>query len=216
MTETETAIKENAIRILVVDDHSVVREGLTAIIDRQRDMQVIAEASNGQQAVEQFRQHTPDVTLMDLRMPLMNGVDTITALRKEFPGSRFIVLTTYDGDQDIYRALQAGAVGYLLKDVFREELLEAIRAVHAGRRCIPAIVATRLAERMAGNDLTARETDVLQLIARGKSNREIATQLAITEGTVKGHVNNILSKLGVNDRTGAVTTALQRGIVHLD
>lgn len=216
MTETETAIKENAIRILVVDDHSVVREGLTAIIDRQRDMQVIAEAGNGQQAVEQFRLHMPDVTLMDLRMPLMNGVETIIALRKEFPGSRFIVLTTYDGDEDIYRALQAGAVGYLLKDVFREELLEGIRAVHAGRRCLPTVIATRLAERMAGNDLTARETAVLQLIARGKSNKEIATALTITEGTVKGHVNNILSKLGVNDRTGAVTTALQRGIVHLD
>ena len=212
----KTPEKENAIRLLVVDDHSVVREGLTAIIDRQRDMQVIAEAGNGQQAIEQFRRHTPDVTLIDLRMPLMNGVETITALRKEFPGSRFIVLTTYDGDEDIYRALQAGAVGYLLKDVFREELLEAIRAVYAGRRCIPTAVATRLAERMAGNDLTAREVDVLQLIARGKSNREIAVMLAITEGTVKGHVNNILSKLGVNDRTGAVTTAIQRGIVHLN
>ena len=165
--------KENAIRLLVVDDHSVVREGLTAIIDRQPDMQVIAEAANGQQAVEMFRRRAPDVTLMDLRMPLMNGVETIIALRKEFPGSRFIVLTTYDGDEDIFRALQAGAVGYLLKDVFRGELLEAIRAVHAGRRCIPTGVANRLAERMAGNNLTAREVEVLQLIALGKSNREI-------------------------------------------
>lgn len=208
--------KENAIRLLVVDDHSVVREGLTAIIDRQPDMRVIAEAANGQQAIEQFRRYTPDVTLVDLRMPLMNGVETITALRKEFPGSRFIVLTTYDGDEDIFRALRAGAAGYLLKDVFREELLEAIRAVHAGRRCIPALVATRLAERVSGNDLTAREVEVLKLIARGHSNREIAAALTITEGTVKGHVNNILSKLGVNDRTGAVTTAIQRGIVHLD
>lgn len=208
--------KENPIRILIVDDHSVVREGLMAIIDRQRDMQVIGEASNGQEAIEVFRQHAPDVTLMDLRMPEMNGVETITALRREFPGSCFIVLTTYDGDEDIYRALEAGALGYLLKDVFREDLLDAIREVHAGRRCFPTKVATRLAERIAGNNLTAREAGVLELIARGKSNREIAAELAITEGTVKGHVNNILSKLGVSDRTGAVTTAVRRGIVHLD
>lgn len=149
-------------------------------------------------------------------MPVMNGVEAITAIRQQFPDSRFIVLTTYDGDEDIYRALQAGAHAYLLKDMFREELLEAIRTVHAGQRRIPGAVATRLAERMAGNDLTAREGEVLQLIASGKTNREIATGLAITEGTVKGHVNNILSKLGVSDRTQAVTTAIQRGIVHLE
>jgi len=208
--------KENPIRILIVDDHQVVREGLAAIINRQPDMAVIGEASNGQQAVELYRQHSPDVSLIDLRMPGMNGVEAITAIRIEAPNSRFIVLTTYDGDEDIYRALQAGAQAYLLKDMFREELLEAIRTVHAGQRRIPSAVATRLAERMAGNDLTAREVEVLRLIASGKSNKQIAARLEITEGTVKGHVNNILSKMGVSDRTQAVTTAIQRGIVHLN
>jgi two-component system NarL family response regulator len=208
--------KENAIRILIVDDHPVVREGLAAIINRQPDMLVVAEANNGQQAIESFRQHALDVTLMDLRMPVVNGVEAITAIRKEFPDSRFIVLTTYDGDEDIFRALQAGAQGYLLKDMFREELLDAIRAVHAGRRRIPNAVATRLAERMSHTELTSRELEVLRLIAGGKSNKEIGAALDITEGTVKGHVNNILSKLNVSDRTQAVTTALQRGIVHLD
>jgi two-component system NarL family response regulator len=208
--------EQNVIKILIVDDHPIVREGLAAIINRQPDIRVTAEASNGGEALEMFRKHLPDVTLMDLRMPVMNGVEAITAIHKEFAQSRFIVLTTYDGDEDIYRALQAGAQGYLLKDMFREELLEAIRAVHSGKRRIPTAVATRLAERMAGNELTSREIEVLQLIAGGKSNKEIAAALSITEGTVKGHVNNILSKLGVSDRTQAVTTAIQRGIVHLD
>ena len=204
------------IHILVVDDHPIVREGLTAIINRQADMTVVAEAADGEQAVEMFRRHQPDVTLMDLRLPKRSGVEAIAAIRKESPAAHLIVLTTYDGDQDIYRALQAGAQGYLLKDMFREELLDAIRAVHLGKRRIPAAVASRLAERLPGNELTARELEVLRLIAAGNSNREIADALAITEGTVKGHVNNLLSKLGVGDRTQAVTNALQRGIIHLD
>jgi DNA-binding NarL/FixJ family response regulator len=208
--------KGDSIRVLVVDDHPIVREGLIAIVERQPDMSVVAEASDGEQAVEAFRQHRPDVTLMDLRLPGMSGVEAITAIRREFPSARVIVLTTYDGDEDIYRALQAGAQGYLLKDTFREELLEAIRAVNEGKRRIPGGIATRLAERIGGNELTAREIEVLKLIVKGRSNREIASALVITEGTVKGHVNNILSKLGVADRTQAATTALQRGIIHLD
>jgi two-component system NarL family response regulator len=199
-----------------VDDHPVVREGLIAIIERQPDLAVVAEASDGRQAIDLFRQHTPDVTLMDLRLPNISGVDAIAAIREFRPNARIIVLTTYDGDEDIHRALQAGAQGYLLKDMFREELLEAIRSVHAGFRRIPAAVASKLADRIGIVDLTAREMEVLQLIAAGKSNREIGLALAITEGTVKGHVNNILSKLGVSDRTQAVTTALQRGIIHLN
>ena len=207
---------QNTIRILIVDDHPVVREGLAAMVNRQSDMLVAAEAGDGRKAVDLFREHSPDVTLMDLRLPVMSGVDAITAIRKESPSARIIVLTTYDGDEDIYRALQAGAQGYLLKDMFREELVEAIRAVHSGLRRIPTSVAAKLADRMGGSQLTARELEVLKLMARGKSNREVASELAITEGTVKGHVNNILSKLGVGDRTQAVTSALQRGIVHLE
>jgi DNA-binding NarL/FixJ family response regulator len=208
--------KGASIRILVVDDHPIVREGLIGIIERQSDMSVVAEASDGMEAVEMFRRHMPDVTLMDLRLPKMSGVDAITAIRKECQTARIIVLTTYDGDEDIYRALQAGAQGYLLKDTFREELLEAIRAVNDGKRRIPGPVATRLADRIGGSELTGREIEVLALIVKGRSNREIASSLAITEGTVKGHVNNILSKLGVADRTQAATTAIQRGIVHLE
>jgi two-component system NarL family response regulator len=179
-------------------------------------MTVVAEAANGRQALEFFRQHRPDVTLMDLRMPEMDGIEAITAIRKEFPDSRFIVLTTFDGDEDIYRALQAGARSYLLKDMLQDGLIEAIRAVHAGQRRIPAQVANRLAERMDRTELTSRELEVLRLIVEGKSNKEIAAQLSIAEGTVKIHINNILSKLGVTDRTQAATFALKRGIIHLD
>jgi two-component system NarL family response regulator len=204
------------IRILVADDNFLVRLGLGAVLNAQSGMTVVAEAGNGRQAVELFRQHTPDVVLMDLRMPLMTGVEATLAIRSEYPGARIIVLTTYDGDEDIYRALQAGARAYLLKDVLREELLSAIRAVHLGQFHIPPAVAARLAERLPLSDLTARELEVLKLIVKGMSNSEIGAALTISTGTVKIHVNNILSKLGVSDRTQAATTALQRGIVHLD
>jgi DNA-binding NarL/FixJ family response regulator len=207
---------DKSIRILIADDHFVVRMGLTAVIHTQPDMTVVAEATTGRQAVELFRAHRPDIALMDLRMPEMDGIEAITAIRQEFPESRFIVLTTYDGDEDIYRALQAGARAYLLKDMLRDGLVEAIRAVHAGQRRLPAEVANRLAERMNRTELTARELEVLRLIVLGRSNKEIAAELSIAEGTVKIHINNILSKLGVSDRTQAATFALQRGIVHLE
>lgn len=200
---------------MVVDDQAVVRQGFVALINTVPDMSVIVEATTGQQAIELYRQHRPDVTLMDLRMPGTSGVEAITTIRREFPAARIIVLTTYDGDEDIYRSLQAGAQGYLLKDVFFEDLEAAIRAVHAGQRRIPAAIAERLAGRMGGSELTGRELEVLSEIVRGLSNREIAAALKISEATVKSHINNILSKLGVTDRTQAATTALQRGIVHL-
>jgi two-component system NarL family response regulator len=209
--------KAGAIRILIADDHPVVREGVAAMIERRPDMTVVAEAATGRDAVAAYRAAQPDVVLMDLRMPEMTGVEAIGAIRGEFPGARIIVLTTYDGDEDIYRGLQAGARAYLLKDAPRDELLDAIRAVHAGQSRIPPAVAARLAERvLAGPQLTARELEVLRGIVAGRSNKEIGAALSIGEGTVKAHVNNILGKLGVNDRTQAVTTALQRGIVHLD
>ncbi len=206
---------EKKIRILVVDDQAVVRQGFVALVNLVPDMMVIAEATNGKQAVEQFRIHQPDITLMDLRMPVMSGVEAISAIRREFPQARIIVLTTFDGDEDIYRSLQAGAQGYLLKDMFFNELEEAVRKVHAGSRRIPNVVADRLAERMGSSDLTGRELEVLEQIVKGKSNKEIASALRISEATVKSHINNLLSKLGVTDRTQAATTALQRGLVHL-
>jgi two-component system NarL family response regulator len=203
------------IRILVVEDHHVVRQGLVALIRTVPDMTVVAEAADGAQAIELFRQHRPDIAIMDLRLPVMSGVDAIAAIRRDFPTARIIVLTTFEGDEDIFRALQAGARGYLLKDMFGDELMDAIRAVHAGKTRIPAPVAQRLAERMGGPSLTGRELDVLRLIVDGKSNKEIGASLFISEATVKTHINSILSKLGVSDRTQAATTALQRGIVHL-
>lgn len=203
------------IRVLVVDDHHVVRQGIAALINSADDMAVIAEASNGRQAVDQFAEHRPDVTIMDLRLPVLSGVDAITAIRQKTPGARIIVLTTFDGDEDIYRALQAGARGYLLKDMFGDDLMDAIRAVHAGKSRIPPAVAQRLADRMGGPELTARELEVLKLIVGGNSNKEIAQRLFISEATVKTHINSVLGKLQVSDRTQAATTALQRGIVHL-
>ncbi len=203
------------IRILIADDHPVVREGLTAIIERQPDMTVVAEAENGRRAVELALAHEPDVILMDLRMPELSGVEAIARVHARLPGCGLIVLTTYDGDQDIVRALQAGARAYLLKDTFRAELLAAIRAVHSGERRIPPAVARRLAEHVANPGLTPRELEVLRLMAAGHSNRQIARALFVTESTVKGHVNNILGKLGVRHRTHAVTLALKRGIISL-
>jgi DNA-binding NarL/FixJ family response regulator len=206
----------NPIRVLVADDHFVVRMGLRAVIDLEPDMDVVAEAGTGQQAVQLFKQHRPDVTLMDLRMPVMDGVEATRVIREESPGARIIVLTTYDGDEDIYRALSAGARAYLLKETQREELLDAIRAVHAGQRRIPPPIAARLAEATPRSELTPRELEVLGLVVKGLSNRKIGDALSITEGTVKIHVNNILSKMGVADRTQAATTALRRGIIHMD
>lgn len=203
------------IRCMVVDDHPVVRAGLVAIINAQSDMSVVAEAANGQTAIELFRQHLPDVTLMDLRMPVLSGFDAVTALRREFPTSRFIVLTTYEGEDDINRALKAGAQGYVLKGMTGDALVSAVRRVAQGYRHIPPAVKERLDGRAFTSRLTPRELEVLQLIVKGMSNREIAEHLGVTEGTVKSFVNSILSKLGVRDRTQAVTTALQRGLVHL-
>ena len=204
----------NKIRIMVIDDQAVVRQGFVSLINTVPDMEIVGEGSNGQEAVDLFRRLRPDITLMDLRMPGVSGAEAITQIRGEFPAARIIVLTTFDGDEDIYRAVQAGAQGYLLKDMFFEELEAAIRKVHAGARLIPGSVAERLAARMSLSELTGRELEVLQQIVDGKSNKEIGSALNISEATVKSHINNILSKLGVSDRTQAATTALQRGIVH--
>lgn len=204
------------IRILLAEDHAVVREGLSAILNRELDMTVVAEAQNGQQAVAQYQQHQPQITLMDLRMPVLGGVEAIAQIRAHDSTARIIVLTTYDGDEDLYRGLQAGAKGYLLKDTTSEELLNAIRAVHQGRRYIPPELALKLTERIDDFTLTERELQVLQLLVAGNSNQAISTALSITQGTVKFHVNNILHKLKVNDRTQAVVTALKRGLARLE
>jgi two-component system NarL family response regulator len=204
------------IRILVVDDHNIVRQGLVALLNTVPDLKVIAEASNGEEAIEIHRRHKPDITLMDLRLPKLGGADAIARIRQETPAARIVVLTTFDGDEDIYRAIQAGARGYLLKGMDIDELTEAIRSVHAGKSRIPAFVAEKLADRMGGPALTTREIEVLRRIVAGRSNKEIGTDLFISEATVKTHVNSILGKLGVTDRTQAATSALQRGIVHMD
>jgi DNA-binding NarL/FixJ family response regulator len=203
------------IRILVAEDHLVARVGVSTIVGMQPDMTIVAEASNGQQAVELYRQHLPDVTLLDLRMPVMGGVEAAQAIRAEYPNARMIALTTYGGDEDIRRALASGVQAYLTKDVLHDELLKAIRAVYAGQTYLPASVAAALAAQMPRPDLSAREVQVLELIVRGLANKQIAYALSIAEHTVKNHVKNILSKLGVQDRTQAATAAIQRGIIHL-
>jgi len=203
------------IRILVAEDHLVARVGVSTIVNMQPDMTVVAEASNGQQAVELFRKHRPDVTLLDLRMPGMGGVEAATAIRAEFPAARMIALTTYGGDEDIRRALAAGVLAYLTKDVLHDELLKAIRAINEGLTYLPAGVAAALAAQLPRPDLSAREVQVLELIVRGLANKQIAYTLNIAEHTVKNHVKNILSKLGAQDRTQAATAAIQRGIIHL-
>jgi DNA-binding NarL/FixJ family response regulator len=204
------------IRLLVVDDHPVVRGGLVALLGTVDDMKVVAEAGDGREAFEQYRLHQPDVTLMDLRLPTVGGVEAIQLIRAKWPAARVIVLTTFDGDEDIYKAIQSGAKAYLLKGMSVEELISTIRSVHQGRMRIPAAIAEKLAERMAGPQLTNRELEVLQSIVRGRSNKQIGTDLCISEATVKTHINSLLAKLGVSDRTQASTAAIQRGIVHLD
>ena len=200
---------------MLVEDHHVVRQGLTALLATEDALEVVGSAGDGAEALTLFRTLRPDVTLMDLQLPKMGGVDAIRAIRREFPEARVIVLTTFDGDEDIYRALQAGARGYLLKGMPFDELVGAIHTVHSGRTRIPSPVAEKLAERVSGQELTARELGVLERIVAGRANKEIASDLNISEATVKSHVNSLLGKLGVTDRTQAATVAIQRGFVHL-
>jgi DNA-binding NarL/FixJ family response regulator len=209
------AANPNSIRILLADDHPLLRDGVAGLVADQPDMELVGEASSGREALDQFRKHRPDITLLDLQMPEMNGIDAILAIRSEFPKARIVVLTTYTGDAQILRALKAGAQAYLLKSVLRRELLDTIRAVHKGQRRIPPEIAAQLAEHAADDPLTSREIEVLRLIAAGKANKLVASDLSITEETVKGHVKSILSKLGASDRTHAVTIALKRGIIQL-
>ncbi|MGA2745984.1 MAG: response regulator transcription factor [Candidatus Sulfotelmatobacter sp.] len=206
----------NLIRILTVDDHPLLRKGIAALVNGEPDLKLVAEAANGEEAIEAFRSHRPDVTLMDLQMPGMDGTTAIGRIRDEFPDARIIVLTTYTGDAQVLRALRAGARAYILKGHVHKELLETIRAVHAGQKRIPPDIAAELAEHAMDDELTEREIEVLKLVAAGNANKHIADQLSIGEATVKSHVSNILSKLGANDRSHAVTIGLQRGIIELD
>jgi DNA-binding NarL/FixJ family response regulator len=203
------------ISVLVVDDHPMLREGIAASVQRQPDMLLVAEAGNGREAIECFRTHRPDVTLMDLQMPVMGGIDAIIAIRSEFPDACIVVLTTYKGDVQASRAMKAGASGYLLKNLIRKDLLDTIRSVAAGNRVIPAEIASEIAKHVADDTISEREAEVLRRVAMGKSNREVAEQLFISEETVKGHMKNIMAKLCANDRTHAVTIAVSRGIIGL-
>jgi DNA-binding NarL/FixJ family response regulator len=201
------------IKVLTVDDHPLLREGIASVMEGEEDIELMAEATSGQEAIDLFRAHRPDVTLMDLQMPGMNGIDAILAIRSEFPDARCIVLTTYQGDIQALRALKAGAAGYLLKSMLRKELLDTIRAVHAGRRRIPPEIAAEIADHVTDDILSDREVGVLRRVATGHSNKIIASQLSVSEATVKGHMKSILSKLGANDRTHAVTIAMKRGFI---
>jgi DNA-binding NarL/FixJ family response regulator len=214
MKDEESSGSER-ITVLIADDHMLLREGIAAVIHGENDIAVVAEASNGREAVERYREYRPDVTLMDLLMPQMDGLAAIEAIRAEFPEARIVILTTYRGDAQALRALKAGAAGYLLKSLIRTELLESIRSVHAGRRRIPPEIAAELAEHAADEALSDRELRVLTCVAAGNSNREVAEQLSVGEETVKAHMKNILSKLRAKDRTHAVTIALKRGIIHM-
>lgn len=205
-----------SISIMLADDHPLIRAGLAAFIATEADLHVVAEVTNGEEALERYRELRPDVLLMDLRMPVMDGLGATRAIIGEYPDAKIVVLTTYDGDEDIYRALEAGAKGYLLKDMLRTEVLSVVRAVHRGLRGIPAPIAARLAEHTPRIELTPREVEILRLVAKGLSNPEIATSIGRTEGTVKVHLKNILQKLGADDRTEAVTTALKRGFIRLE
>jgi DNA-binding NarL/FixJ family response regulator len=214
-TAKAEAARKSRIRVLIADDHSVVREGLVSLFGRRADMAVVGEASNGREAVDLWKEHQPDVTLLDLRMPELDGVGVIKEIRIKDESARIIVLTTFDGDEDIYRAIQAGSKGYLLKDAPREALMDCIRRVHCGETCVPVHLAAKLVQRVSGESLSGREIDVLKLMAQGKSNKEIGAALFISEGTVKSHVKGIFAKMGVISRTEAVANATRRGLIHL-